>query len=56
MDDDKIICHFKRVECSEEEWEEVENTVEDSGIDLEGMLDEWAKVMEGYQRVELKKK
>ena len=56
MEDDKIICLFKRVECSEEEWEEVENTVLDSGIDLKGMLDEWAKVMEGYQRVELQKK
>ena len=56
MEDDKIICLFKRVECSEEECEEVENTVLDSGIDLKGMLDEWAKVMEGYQRVELQKK
>ena len=55
MKKDKMICLFKRVECSEDEWEEVEDTVAESGIGLEDMLDQWAKVMEGYQRVENRK-
>ena len=52
--EDKIICLFKRVECDEEEWQEVEETVKDSGMDLDEMLDQWSKVMEGYYRVEQK--
>ena len=51
---DKIVCLFKRVECSKEEWEEVENTVKESGINLAEMLDQWSRVMEGYHRVETK--
>ena len=51
MERDKIICVFKRIQCSEEEWQDVEETVRDSGIDLAEMLVDWAKVMEGYYRV-----
>ena len=51
MERDKIICVFKRIQCSEEEWQDVEETVRDSGIDLAEMLIDWAKVMEGYYRV-----
>ena len=43
------------MDYDEEEWEEVENPVNDYGTDLDEMLDQWFKVMEGYNRVEQKK-
>ena len=52
IEEEKIICVFKRVKCSEEEWKDVEATVEESGMSLNEMLDDWSKVMEGYYRVE----
>ena len=52
---DKIICLFNRVECTKEEWLEVEETVKESGNNLDEMLDQWSKVMEGYHRVENRK-
>ena len=56
IEDDKLICLLKRVQCHETEWEEIEETVKDSEIDLDDMLDQWSKVMEGYYRVDQKKK
>ena len=52
--EDSIICLFKRVKCDDEEWEEVEETVKDSGMELDDMLEQWSKVVEGYYRVEQK--
>ena len=52
IEEEKIICVFKRVKCSEDEWKDVEETVEESGMSLNEMLDDWSKVMEGYYRVE----
>ena len=43
MKEDRIICIFKKVELSEEEWEDIEETVKDSD-----MMEQWSKVMEGY--------
>ena len=56
MEGDTSICLFKRVKCAKEEWEEIDDAVEDSEIDLEEMLDQWSKVMEGYYRRENKAK
>ena len=56
MEEEKIICLFKRVKCDKDEWEEIDDAVEDSEIDLEEMLDQWSKVMEGYYRRENKAK
>ena len=55
MKEDKMICLFKRVKCDQDEWDEIDDAVEDSEIDLEEMLDQWSKVMEGYYRRENKK-
>ena len=55
MKEDKIICLFKRVKCDQDEWDEIDDAVEDSEIDQEDMLDQWSKVMEGYYRRENKK-
>ena len=55
MKEDKMICLFKRVKCDQNEWDEIDDAVEDSEIDLEEMLDQWSKVMEGYYRRENKK-
>ena len=52
--EDKIICLFKRVECEKKEWQEVEKTEKYSEMDLDEMLDQWSKVMEGYYRMEQK--
>ena len=51
MEEERIICIFKRIQCSEEEWDDIEETVRDSGMGLEDMLGDWAKVMEAYHRI-----
>ena len=52
MEEDKIICLFKRVKCEKEEQEEIDDAVEDCEIDLKDMQDQWSKGMEGYYRRE----
>ena len=51
MEEERIICIFKRIQCSEEEWDDIQETVRDSGMGLEDMLGDWAKVMEAYHRI-----
>ena len=48
MEEERII---SIIQCSEEEWDDIEETVRDSGMGLEDMLGDWAKVMEAYHRV-----
>ena len=38
MEEERVICIFKRIQCSEEEWDDIEETVRDSGMGLEDML------------------
>ena len=46
---DKINCMLGRITCIEEEWEEVQET--DKEMDVYFVLEQWGKVLEGYQRV-----
>ena len=46
MEEERNICIFKRIQCSEEEWDDIDETVRDSGMGLEDMLGDGAKVME----------
>ena len=48
MVEDKMICILKRVECSKDEWEDIEEILVDSEMELNDMLEQWAKVLEGY--------
>ena len=52
MKKDRIICSFKKVNLSEEEWEDIEETVKQS--ELNEMLVDYSKVMEDYWRLENK--
>ena len=54
MKKDRIICSFKKVDLSEEEWEDIEETVKQSEVELNEMLVDYSKVMEGYWRLENK--
>ena len=56
MKEKSIICMFKRAVLSKDEWDEIEDTVEESKITLKEMLEQWNKVMEGYHRVDERKK
>ena len=52
MREDSMVCILKREICTKEEWEEVKETVRESEISLEEMLEQYGKVMEGYKRVD----
>ena len=52
MREDRMICILKRDICSTEEWNEIKETVRESEIGLEKMLEQYGKVMEGYKRVD----
>ena len=54
MKKDRIICSFKKVDLSEEEWADIEETVKQSEVELNEMLVDYSKVMEGYWRLEKK--
>ena len=43
---------LKRDICCKEEWDEVKETIQESEIGLEEMLEQYGKVMEGYKRVD----
>ena len=50
IEDEKIICGFKRVEFCKDGWEEVKEIVKDLRIYMDRWLDQWSKVMEDYHR------
>ena len=52
MREDRMICILNRDICSTEEWDEVKETVQESDIGLEEMLEQYGKVMEGNKRVD----
>jgi hypothetical protein len=54
--EDRIVCSFKKADLSEDDWEDIEDTVKQSEVDLDDMLEEYSKVMEGYWRIEKKDK
>ena len=53
MKKDGILCVLITVLCSEEEWKNIQETVEEPKIYLIDMLEQWSK--EGYHRVNKKK-
>ena len=50
------ICSFKKADMNEEEWEDTEETVKQPKVDLDDMLVDFSKVMEGYWRLENKER
>ena len=56
MKEDRIVCSFKKADLSEDDWEDIEDTVKQSEVDLDDMHEEYSKVMEGYWRIEKKDK
>ena len=48
MQEDRIICSFKKADIYEEEWEDIEDTVKQSEVELGDMLEDYSKVMKGY--------
>ena len=56
MQEDRIICSFKKVVMNEEEWEDIEETVKQLEVELDDMLEDNSKVMEGYWRLENKER
>ena len=54
--DNKLICILNRERCTNDEWEDIEQQAEESGMDLEEFLEVIAKVLEGhFRRAETKK-
>ena len=41
----EIICSFKKVDLSEEEWEGIKETVKQSEVELDEILVDYSKVM-----------
>ena len=48
--DTKLICMLNRELCTDEEWEDIEQQAEESGMDLKEFLEVFAKVVEGHFR------
>ena len=42
---------LKKNDLGEEEWDYIENTVKESEVNLYDMLEQWSKVIEGYNRI-----
>ena len=54
--DNKLICILNRERFTDDEWEDIEQQAEESGMDLEEFLEVIAKVLEGhFRRAETKK-
>ena len=56
LTENSIICIFKKNDLDEEEWDDIENTVKESEVDLDDMLLQWSKVIKGYSRINEKKR
>ena len=56
MQEDRIICSFKKADMNAEEWEDIEETVKQSEVELDDMLEDYSKIMEGYWRLENKER
>ena len=56
MQEDRIICSFKKADMNEEEWEDIEETVKQSEVELDVMLEDYSTVMEGYWRLDKKER
>ena len=46
--EDRIVCSFKKADLSEDDWEDIEDTVKQSEVELGDMLEDYSKVMKGY--------
>ena len=53
--DKKLICVLNRELCTEEELQDLEQQVEETGMDLKEFLEVFAKILEGHCRVERKR-
>ena len=49
---DRIVGSFKKADLSEEDWDEIDDTVKQAEIKLDDMLVQYSKVMEGYSMPE----